>query len=125
MQSQPIAKILFRGCSVSGLPIQPGSVLTEELLEHTRDAAKAVNERLEVLVSQAFSREDYDKLPENIKAKVGPPACDHGVNVTIYDPALLPQRIKIEPNVQETKLIERVMPQPTQEPAVVQLEVVV
>src|SRR4051794_35189648 len=106
MQSRPIAKIFFRGCSSFTLPVHLGTMLSDELLEQTREAAKAVNGRLEVMVNDPFSREVYNRLPANIKPKVAPPACDNGVNVTVYDPAALPRRIRVEPDVQESMRIE-------------------
>src|SRR5262249_42145719 len=60
--------------------------------------------------SQGLRREEFLNLPERLRHKVKPPACDDGVNVTIYDPASLPQRIRVEAAVQESMLIEKITP---------------
>ncbi len=114
---QPISKIFIRGCSEdaqtelrSRIPIHAGGMLSDELLQRTLQAAKEFNARMEILVSQGLRREDFAKLPPEIQRKVKPPACDDGVNVTLYDPASLPQRIRVEGSTQESKLIENIAP---------------
>jgi TonB family protein len=126
MQSQqksqlprPISRILFR-CSQqtqvdvrSKIPIQEGAVLSGELLQKTREAARAVDQRLEIRVDQApppLSPEQLLKIPEEIRRKITPPACEDGVNVTIYDPASLPQRIRMDAGIQESMLEQRATP---------------
>jgi hypothetical protein len=114
---RPISRIFFRGCSEeaqsalrSRMPIHEGAVLSDELLQSALHVAKAFNLGLEILVSGAVSPEDYLKLPPELRKRVMPPTSDDGVNVTIYDPASLPQRIRIEGSVQESMLIARVPP---------------
>ena len=126
MQSQaqsllprPISRILFR-CSQqtqmdvrSSMPIREGAVLSGELLQKTREAAKAVDEGLEIRVDPAMpplSPEQFLKIPEEIRRKITQPACEGGVNVTIYDPASLPKRIRIDAGQQECMLERKVAP---------------
>jgi Gram-negative bacterial TonB protein C-terminal len=118
---RPISRISFRGCSketqiklLAGMPIHEGAMLSDELLQRTLQVAKAFEERLEILVNQVLPREAYLKLPQEIRNRVRPPASDDAVNVTIYDPASLPQRIRVEPRVQDSMLVEKVMPAPRQ-----------
>ena len=138
---RPIARIWFRGCSEeterelrSRMPIQEGAVLSDELLRRSLEVVKAFDERLQIRVAQALSREALLKLeiPENVRNKLIPSAYDDGVNVTVYDPASLPQRIRVEGSVQDSRLVEKVAPVcPPQtdddayEAGVVQLAVVV
>lgn len=107
-------------------------MLTDALLQGTLQVAKAFDAGLEILLNNAISREDYLKLPENLRKKVAPPTVDDGINVTIYDPASLPQRIRVEGGVHETKLVEKVTPlypahleKDSPEAGVVQLTIVV
>jgi periplasmic protein TonB len=66
------------------------------------------------------------KIPEEIRRKITQPACEGGVNVTIYDPASLPQRIRMDPGQQECMLERKVAPVYSgQTPGVVELAVVV
>lgn len=95
---------------LSRIPIHEGVLLSDELLHRAVQVAKAFDGRLEILVNRALPREAYFKLPEKIRNRVKPPASDDGVNVTIYDPAFLPQRIKVDGSVQESMLVEKVMP---------------
>lgn len=148
MQSQdqpqlprPISRISIRGCSEeteralrSRMPIQEGAALSEELLQRTLEVAKAFDERLQIRVDEALSREAFLKLkiPESFRNKIIPSTCDDGVNVTIYNPASLPQRIRIEGSVQDSRLVEKVVPiypplseEDAHETGVVQLSVVV
>jgi len=142
MQSQeqsqlprPISRILFR-CSQqtqidvrSSMPIQEGALLSGELLQKTREAAKAVDQRLEIRVDQApppLSPEQLLKIPKHIRSKITPPGCDDGVNITIYDPTSLPQRIRIDSGAQESMLEQKIEPaHPGHARGVVQLSVVV
>jgi TonB family protein len=114
---RPISRIFFRGCSkdaqlelLSRIPIHEGALLSEELMQRAQQVAKAFDGRLEMLVNRALPREAYLKLPEKIRDRVKPPASDDGVNVTIYDPASLPQRIRIEGSLQDSMLVDKVMP---------------
>jgi hypothetical protein len=141
MQSQeqsqlprPISRILFR-CSQqtqvdlrSSMPIHEGAVLSGDLLQKTREAAKAVDQRLEIRVDRAMpplTPEQLLKIPEEIRRKITPPACQDGVNVTIYDPTSLPQRIRHDAGLQESMLERKVAPDPTARKGVVQLAMVV
>jgi len=90
-----ISRISFRGCPEemqtalrSRIPIREGTVLTGELLQQAVQEAKALDERLEIQVA----------------ARV------YGVNVTIYDPAVLPRRIIVEASVRDSMLVEKVTP---------------
>jgi len=100
---QPISRIFVRVGSeevrtvlLSRLPIHPGDVLSDDLLLKTMQAAKDFNHRYEVMVGEAVGREAFLRLPPDIRTRLSPPACDDGVNVTIYDPASLPRRIRLE-----------------------------
>ena len=113
----PISRILFRGCSeqtqaelLSRMQIYEGAMLSDVLLQRARQAAKAYNERLGILVRQSIRREEFLKLPPETRERWIPPASDDGVNVIIFDPATPPQRIRVEGNEQETMLIERITP---------------
>jgi TonB family protein len=114
---RPVARIFFRGCPqeiqtelLARVPIHEGDVLSDELLRRTVQVAKALDGRLEIRVDRGLGREAFLKLPPAIRAKVKPPACDDGVNVTIYDPASLPRRIRVEAGVQESMLIGKFVP---------------
>jgi hypothetical protein len=94
------------------LPIHVGAVLSDELLQRAREAAKTVDGRLEIRVGRTpppLSREAFLTIPERLRNKITPPACADAVNVTIYDPTALPQRIRVESSVQDM-LVEKVMP---------------
>jgi len=91
-------------------------MLSDELFQEALQAAKAVNGRLEVMLSRGLRREDYLKLPPQVREKIKPPAWDDGVNVTIYDPAALPRRIRIEDAAQESMLIARIAPVDPRQP---------
>jgi hypothetical protein len=116
------------------MPIHEGALLSDELLQASIEVAKTFDERLQIHVAPALSREAFLKLqiPENFGNRIIPSACDDAVNVTVYDPASLPQRIRIEGSVQDSRLVEKVAPvYPSQceedayEAGAVQLSVVV
>jgi len=114
---RPVARIFFRGCPqetqtelLSRMPIHEGDLLSDELLSRTVRVVQALDRRLEIRVDRGLGREAFLKLPPAIREKVKPPACDDGVNVTIYDPASLPQRIRVEAAVQESMLIAKIDP---------------
>src|SRR4051794_10782792 len=92
---QQISRIVFRcseqtkGDLVSRVQIHEGSMLTDELLQQTRETAEAYNQRLATLVV---------------------PTLDKGVNVVIWDRAIPPQRIRIDGTEQNSRLIEKHMP---------------
>jgi hypothetical protein len=86
---------------------------------------KAFNPRLEIVVSQGQSREGFLALPPEIRRRLKPPACDDGVDVTIFDPESLPRRLKIEGSVQESQLIEKIAPVHPRGAGVVHLSVVI
>ncbi|HWB86968.1 MAG TPA: energy transducer TonB [Bryobacteraceae bacterium] len=116
---------------LSRMPIHEGDLLSDELLQRALQVAKAFEAGLEILVNPDFPREVYLKLLDNIRSRIRLPVCDDGVTITIYDPASLPQRIRIDGSIQESMLVEKVMPvYPRQTDAdasegVVQLAVVV
>jgi hypothetical protein len=109
---RPISRVVFR-CSESTtaallpkMQIHEGAILSDELLRQARETAKAYNERIAILVH--------------------PPAHDDGVNVVIFDPAVPPQRIRVDGSEQETRLIEKTAPiEARGERAVVKLAVIV
>ena len=98
-------------------------MLSDDLLQQALQVAKTFDQRLEIFVSEAPRPEAFrDKL------KLPPKGA---VDVNVYDPATVPRRIRVESRVQESMLIEKVMPvcpQPAGEAAaagVVQLAVIV
>jgi hypothetical protein len=114
---RPISRILFRGCSeqteaelLSKMRIQEGAMLSEELLQRARQAAKAYNHRLAVLVRQSIRHEEFFKSPPEIRKTFTPPVTDNGVNVIVFDPATPPQRIRVKGSEQRTQLIEKIAP---------------
>jgi Surface antigen variable number repeat len=116
-QARLISRIDFRGCSkdtqtelLSRMPIRPGDLLSEEMLEQARQVAKAFDPPLEIFVDQTLPREAYLKLSPEVRGGVRPPNSDDGVNLTIYDPGSVPRRIRIESRAQQAMLLERVMP---------------
>jgi hypothetical protein len=142
MQSQdqpqlprPISRItFFRGCSeqtqtemLKQMQIREGDMLSDELLQRAREVAQAFNPRFEVHATPVRTREEFLKLPEELRNRLTPPTCDDAVNVAIYDPASFPQRIRVEASVQDSMLIEKVSggDPPQGETGAVQLTVVV
>lgn len=120
MQSQPLLsiwKIAFRGLSVqaqsellSRMPVQEGSLLSDELRQETIRAVKSFDTRLEIEFTNAPGPDEYLKLPQKLRDRLKPAPHDNAVNIAIYDPATLPLRVKIEASVQESMLVEQVMP---------------
>ena len=119
-QSQPprsIWRISIRGLSeqakselLSKMPIHEGSVLSEQLLQEALQLAKMVDPRLEVFVNKAPGPEASHDIPPKLRDKLGPLPHGNAVNVTFYDPAKVPQRIKVEARVQDSMSIEKAMP---------------
>lgn len=138
---RPISHVFFRGCPkealtglLSRIPIHEGDMLSDELLQRTLQTLKTFDRQLALRVDRALPREAYLKLPYEVrnKYKLRLPASDAGVNITIYAPASLPQRIRVESSVQESMLIAKVTPVCSQQVAederdtgVVKLSVVV
>jgi hypothetical protein len=110
---------------LSRLPIREGVTLSDELLQTVIQTVKAVNPSLEIQVSPGSNRKEFLALPPEIQRRVKPPACDDGVNVTIFDPDALPRRIRIEGSLQESKLIQKIAPVHPPATGVVHLSVVV
>ena len=134
LRESPIAHIFFQGCPedtrrelLERLPVREGDVLSEDLLQRAVQAAKAFDRRLEIRVGRAASREEYLKIPQQVRDKYGisPPACDNGVNVAIYNPELLPKRIRVEAAAQESMSVEKVTPTGAGEGGVVTVAVIV
>jgi len=134
---RPISRILFRGCSeqtqtdlLLRMRIHEGAILSDRLLQQTRQAAKGYNPRLGVLVRQTIRREEFLKSPPEIRETFTAPPGD-GVNLIIYDPATPPQRIRVEGSQQAVQLIEKTPPGDPErcdgdsEPGVVKLAIVV
>jgi hypothetical protein len=93
-QPRPISRIVFRGCSeqtktelLSRLQIHEGMMLSEELLQQAREAAKAYNLRVAILVPRSIGQ------------------IDDGLNIVVFDRAL-PERIRVEGSQQKAMLIE-------------------
>jgi hypothetical protein len=118
----PISRILFRGCSeqtqaglLSRMQIREGAMLSDKLLQQARQAAKAYNERLGVLVRLSLRREEFSKSPPEIRKTFTRLPSDDGVNVLIVDPASFNDpatflRIRVDGSQQKTQLIEAIMP---------------
>ena len=135
---RPISHIYFR-CSkesrtelLARMQISEGTVLSDELLQSTRDVVKAFDARLEILVQWVLPREAFHRLPPEVRNRLTPSAIDEGVKVTIHDPATVPQRIRVEGSAQELMSIAKVMPaypgmtrEGTHQATIVQLTVVV
>jgi hypothetical protein len=129
---RPISSILFQACPLeiqtellSLLPIREGAALSDELLQTVIQTVKAFNPSLEIQVTPGSGRKEFLALPPEIQRRVKPPACDDGVNVTIFDPDALPQRIRIEGSVQQSQLIHKIVPVDAPGTGVVHLSVVV
>jgi hypothetical protein len=132
---RPISRIVFR-CSeqtktafVSKMQIYEGSTLTDELLRQARATAKAYNESLAVLVKPSLREEEYLKSAPEIKKEFMTPAIDEGVNVVIWDRAIPAQRIRVDGNEHNGRLIEKPMPihggHEVSPPAVVKLAIII
>ena len=113
---QPISRIVFR-CSeqtktefVAEMQIHEGSMLTNELLQQARDAAKAYNQSLAVLVRQSLRQEEYLKSAPGMRKTFLAPAIGQGVNVLIWDRAIPPQRIRKDGTEHNSRLIEKLVP---------------
>jgi hypothetical protein len=129
---RPVARILFQACPretqaelLSRLPFREGATLSGELLQTAIQVVKAFTPSIEIQVSQGGSRKEFLALPPEIQRRVKPPACDDGVNVTIFDPESRPKRIHIEGSFQESHLIGKVAPLHPPGAGVVHLSVVV
>src|SRR3954451_12633448 len=129
---RPIARLWIRGVSnqtrdelLSRIPIHLGEMLTDELLERALRVGKTIHEALEAQVGRGMSLDEYSRLPEGLRKKVPPPAADDGVNVTSYDVAGLPQRIRVEAADQDARLIEKVAPVCATQPGAARLTIVV
>src|SRR5262245_26966533 len=114
---QPISRIFVRGCSeavraeiLSTLPIHEGDTLSDESLRNAVDAVKAFDGRLEIFVNQDMSRDDFFRIPAEIRKGLTPPPVEPRVNVTVHDPASVPRRIRIESSVLESWLISTITP---------------
>ncbi len=112
----PVSHIFFRGCSEatqtalrSKLPFQEGDILSENLLEQARQAAKSLDQHLGIRIN-ADSREELLRLPPEVRP--GSRVVEGGVNVTIIDPTSRPQRIRVAASEQASKLQEKVLPDP-------------
>src|SRR5689334_18436810 len=112
-----ISHIFFRGCSEatqtalrSRLPFQEGGLLSEDLLEQARQAAKSLDAHLGIRIN-ADSREELLRLPPQVRS--ASPVIEGGVNVTIIDPTTRPQRIRVAASEQASKLAEKVLPDPS------------
>ena len=92
-----ISHIFFRGCSEATqtalsaqLPFREGDLLTDELLEQARQAAKSIDSYLGISIA-ADSREELLRLPSELRAASR--VVEGGVSLTIVDPKSRPSRI--------------------------------
>jgi hypothetical protein len=85
-------------------------MLTDELLQRAREAAKGYNERLAILVRRSIRQQEFLKSAPEVRQTFIPPTIDTAVNIIIYDPATPPQRIRVEGSEHKTKLIEKTTP---------------
>jgi hypothetical protein len=85
-------------------------MLSDELLQRAREAAKAYNERVAILVRQSIRQEEFLKSAPEIRKTFIPPTNDDGVNIIVYDPATPPQRIRVEGSEYKAKLIDKTTP---------------
>jgi hypothetical protein len=106
---RPISRIVFQGCSeqvktelLSRIQIYEGTMLSHELLQRAREAAKAYNERVAILVRQSIRQEEFLKAAPKIRKTFIPPAVDDAVNIIIWNRATPPQRIRIDGSEHET-----------------------
>ena len=113
---RPFSRIVFR-CSeqtktdlLSRIQIYEGTMLSNELLQRTREAAKAYNERVAILVRQSIRQEEFLKSAPEIRKTFIPPTIDDGLNIIVFDPATPPQRIRVEGSEYRANLIEKTTP---------------
>ena len=85
-------------------------MLSDELLQRAREAAKAYNERVAILVRQSIRQEEFLKSAPEIRKTFIPPTNDDGLNIIVFDPATPPQRIRVEGSEYKAKLIEKATP---------------
>ena len=98
---------------LSHLPIHEGDLLSEDLLRQSVEAVKAFDPRLDVMVNRVPPREAYLKFPAPIRERLlrsGMPPEGHSVNFTIFDPAAIPQRVRLESRDVAAMLVRRVEP---------------
>src|SRR5260370_20392452 len=114
---RPISRIVFRGFSeqtktelLFRMQIHEGTMLSDELLQRAREAAKAYNERVAILDRQSIRREEFLKSAPEIRKTFMPPTNDDGLNIIVFDPATPPQRIRVEGSEYKAKLIEKATP---------------
>jgi hypothetical protein len=113
---RPISRIVFR-CSeqtktelLSRIQIHEGTMLSDELLQQTREAAKAYNERVAILVRQTIRQDEFLKSPPEIRKTFLPPTIDDGLNIIVFDPATPPPRIRVEGSEYRANLIAKTAP---------------
>ena len=114
---RPISRIVFQGCSeqvkmelLSRMQIYEGMMLSDELLQRAREAVKAYNERVAILVRQSIRREEFLKAAPEIRKTFIPPTVDNSVNIIIWNRATPPERIRVDGSEHETMLIEETLP---------------
>jgi hypothetical protein len=114
---RPISRIVFRGFSeqtkaelLSRMQIHEGTMLSDELLQRAREAVKAYNERVAILVRQSIRQEEFLKSAPEIRKTFIPPTVDDGLNIIVFDPATPPQRIRVEGSEYKVNLIEKTTP---------------
>jgi hypothetical protein len=114
-ESQPVPDV-FR-CSeqaktelLSRVPIHEGAMLSDELLQREREAAKPCNERVAILVRRSMRQEEFLQSAPEVRKTFIPPAIDDGLNIIIFDPAAPPQRIRVEGSDYRVNLIEKTTP---------------
>lgn len=95
---------------LSRIPIREGALVSDELVQQTLRAVKEFDARLDVMVNQAPPPEAYEKMPQELRERLPWPPAQPAVNVTIYDPARMVQRIRIEAGQQSAMLLDNPTP---------------
>ena len=85
-------------------------MLSDELLQRAREAAKAYNERVAILVRQSIRQEEFLKSAPGFRKTFIPPTIDDGLNLIVFDRATPPQRIRVEGSGYQARLIEKATP---------------
>jgi hypothetical protein len=125
----PVSHLFFRGCSEatetalrSRLPFREGDVLTDELLEQARHAAKFLDDHLGIAIA-ADSREELLRIPAELRS--ASTVVEGGVNLTVVDPTSRPRRVRVSASDQASMLVEKVLPDRSDIAGLVNLAIVV
>ncbi len=85
-------------------------MLSGELLQRAREAAKAYNQRVAILVRQSIRQEEFLKSAPEIRKTFIPSTIDDGLNIIVWDRRMPPQRIRVEGSEHKARLIEKTTP---------------